>query len=97
MWRFPELLSDVHRDSALVGQMREKQERQLKQRIAVIDKAKSLGWIDPDVDSRSLSLIFWGTYIGLHLNFGSDLYVLEPEKVKSMFTKIMRSQRDRTD
>lgn len=94
MRHIAELMIDVRRDAAQSKTMREKQEHQLKQRIEVIDKAKGFGWIDPDVDARSLSLIFWGSFIGQHLNFGADLYDLEPEMVKLIFKKIMRDRRD---
>jgi len=97
MRHIAELLIDVRRDAAQSKAMREKQELQLKQRIEVIDKAKGFGWIDPDVDARSLSLIFWGSFIGQHLNFGSDLHVLEPEMMQKIFTKILRGRRAPTD
>jgi len=97
MRHMAELMVDVRRDTAQSKLMREKQERQLQQRIEVIDKAKGFGWIDADVDARSLSLTFWGSFIGQHLNFGSDLYDLEPELVKVIFTKILRGRREPMD
>jgi AcrR family transcriptional regulator len=96
MQQIAEVIIDARRDSVQSDELRKLQEIQLEQRIDVIEKAKSLGWIDTDFDSRTLSLIFWGSFIGLHLHFGSELYDLEAEDAKKIFTKILRGQRDQT-
>ena len=96
MQHIAELIIDARRDSVQSDELKRVQENQLARRIDVIEKAKGLGWIDADVDSRSVSLIFWGSFIGLHLHFGSELYDLDAEDAKKIFTKVLRGQRGQT-
>jgi hypothetical protein len=58
--------------------------------INIVQCAQDLGWIDLDVDARSLVSVFWSSSVGQFITSGSELLNLTPQENRDFIMRIVR-------
>ncbi len=86
------LLLDVWNDSASRARFRELLDIQFARWVALINDAKSLGWIREGVDAETLVSIFWAASIGQVITSGSGYVDIDPEVVGDFFVGLARDR-----
>jgi AcrR family transcriptional regulator len=84
------LLLDVWGDPASRRRFREQLDIQFARWVALVEDAKSLGWIYPDLDAQTLVGIFWAATIGQVVISGSAYVDIAPEVVGDFYVSLAR-------
>jgi AcrR family transcriptional regulator len=86
-WMIPKLLIDISSDAKTQREFSEKLEVQLERWINVIEGAKELDWIDPDVDTYALITSCWAGSVGQALFANSSKIYYTPETIQQFFQR----------
>jgi AcrR family transcriptional regulator len=84
------LLLDVWSDPASRTKFRELLDIQFARSVALVEDARALGWIKPDVDTQTLVGVFWAASIGQVITSGSAYVDIAPELVADFYVGIAR-------
>lgn len=84
------LLMDVWDDPASRVRFRELLDIQFARWVALVDDAKGLGWVNPDLDSQALVGVFWAASIGQVVTSGSAYVDIAPEVVGDFYVNLAR-------
>ncbi|MDE3065507.1 MAG: TetR/AcrR family transcriptional regulator [Acidobacteriota bacterium] len=85
------LLMDVWNDTASRVRFRELLDIQFARWVALVDDAKGLGWINPELDSQALVGIFWAASIGQVVTSGSAYVDIAPEVIGDFYVSLARA------
>jgi AcrR family transcriptional regulator len=88
-WKVPKLLIDIASDAKTQREFSEKLETQLERWINVIEQAKELDWIDPDVDTYALITSCWAGSVGQALFANSSKIYYTPESIQQFFMGVV--------
>jgi AcrR family transcriptional regulator len=86
-WKIPKLLIDIASDAKTQREFSEKLEVQLERWINVIERAKELDWIDPDVDTYALITSCWAGSVGQALFANSSKIYYTPDSIQKFFQR----------
>jgi AcrR family transcriptional regulator len=89
-WGIIELLHDIWGDPFVQSHFCELLDVQFQAWINIVRSAQGLGWIDLDVDAKSLVSVFWSSSVGQVITAGSSLLKLSPAETCSFIMRIMR-------
>jgi hypothetical protein len=92
-WGVVNLLHDVWSDPFSQRHFCDLLDIQFERWIAVIEGAQKLGWIDPQLDAKALTAIFWSASIGQVITSNSTFLDLSASNVRDFYLRIVR-QRD---
>jgi AcrR family transcriptional regulator len=84
-WKIPKLLIDISSDAKTQREFSEKLEVQLERWINVVERAKELEWIDPDVDTYALITSCWAGSVGQALFANSSKIYYTPDSIRQFF------------
>lgn len=84
-WDIIKLLLDVWADPRAKKKFLDDLDLQFDRWIKLIDSARVLGWIDPNVDAETLIATFWPATIGQVIIAGSTRINPSPEQVRDFF------------
>ena len=85
----PKLLIDISSDAKTQREFSEKLEVQLERWINVIEGAKELDWIDPDLDTYALITACWAGPVGQALFANSSKIFYTPESIQQFFAVVV--------
>lgn len=88
-WKIPKLLIDIASDAKTQREFSEKLEIQLERWINVVERAKELEWIDPDVDTYALITACWAGSVGQALFAHSSKMFYTPDSIRQFFATIV--------
>jgi AcrR family transcriptional regulator len=88
-WKIPKLLIDISSDIKTQREFSEKLEIQLERWINVVERAKQLDWIDPDVDTYALITACWAGSVGQALFANSSKIYYTPETIRQFFAGVV--------
>ena len=89
-WGIIELLHDIWGDPFVQSHFCELLDVQFQAWINIVQCAQDLGWIDLDVDARSLVSVFWYSSVGQFITSGSELLNLTPQENRDFIMRIVR-------
>jgi AcrR family transcriptional regulator len=87
-WKIPKLLIDISSDAKTQRDFSERLEIQVERWINVIEGAKELGWIDPDIDTYALITSCWAGSVGQAIFANSSKIYYTPETIRDFFVAI---------
>ena len=86
------LLLDVHSDSKSRELFRDRLDIQFARWVAVVNDAKELGWIAPDLDAQAMVAVFWSASIGQVITAGSKFVEISPQDISSFLMRMIRGE-----
>lgn len=89
-WGIIELLHDIWGDPFVQSHFCELLDVQFQAWINIVRSAQGLGWIDLDVDAKSLVSVFWSSSVGQFITSGSELLNLTPQENRDFIMRIVR-------
>jgi AcrR family transcriptional regulator len=92
-WRIPRLFLDIWADPKTQEEFTEGLERQFERWINVIEAGKSLGWVDPDVDTYALIVANWAASNGQAVFSKYSKVQYTPETIRDFFQEIAMKKR----
>ncbi|MCU1363466.1 MAG: hypothetical protein JWM55_1294 [Acidimicrobiaceae bacterium] len=92
-WRIPRLFLDIWADPTTQEEFTEGLERQFERWINVIEDGKSLGWVDPDVDTYALIVANWAASNGQAVFSKYSKVQYTPETIRDFFQEIAMKKR----
>ncbi len=92
-WKIPKLFIDIWSDPKTQEEFTEGLERQFERWINVIEGGKSLGWVDPDVDTYALIVANWGASNGQAVFASHSKIQYTPESIRDFFQEIAMKKR----
>lgn len=87
-WRVIKLLIDISEDPTMQREFWESLEAQFERWMALIDSAKPLGWIDPDIDTPALVTTCCAAPIGQALFSKSTKVHFTPESMRDFIINV---------
>jgi len=87
-WKITKLLIDIWLDEETQREFSAVLEVQFDRWINVIEAAKPLGWLDPDIDTYALITACWAASIGQSLFAGSAKICYTPQSIRDFFVSI---------
>jgi AcrR family transcriptional regulator len=87
-WKIPKLFVDIWADPKTQEEFSEGLERQFERWINVIEAGKSLGWVDPDVDTYALIVANWGASNGQAVFSPHSKIQYTPRSIRDFFEEI---------
>ena len=88
-WKIPKLLIDISSDAKTQREFSEGLEIQLERWINIVERAKELEWIDPDVDTYALITSCWAGSVGQALFANSSKIYYTPESIQKFFLSVV--------
>jgi AcrR family transcriptional regulator len=88
-WKIPKLLIDISSDAKTQREFSEGLEIQLERWINIVERAKELEWIDPDVDTYALITSCWAGSVGQALFANSSKVYYTPESIQKFFLSVV--------
>ena len=85
-----EVLQDIWGDPFVQSHFCELLDIQFQAWINIVESAQRLGWIEQDIDAKSLVSVFWSSSVGQVITAGSSLLKLSPAENCSFIMRIMR-------
>jgi AcrR family transcriptional regulator len=85
------LLLDVWSDERSRTRFRELLDIQFARWVALVEDAKSLGWVRQSLDAQTLVGIFWAASIGQVITSGSAYVDIAPEVVGDFYVSLARA------
>ena len=92
-WKIPKLFIDIWSDPKTQEEFSEGLERQFERWINLIEAGKSLGWVDPDVDTYALIVANWGASNGQAVFSSYSKIQYTPESIRDFFQEIAMKKR----
>jgi len=92
-WGLIQLLQDVWKDPFSQSHFRELLDIQFQRWIDVIADAQELGWIDREIDAKSMIAIFWSASVGQVITADSSVLDLSPQASRDFLMRIVRGSR----
>lgn len=89
-WGIIELLHDIWGDPFVQSHFCELLDVQFQAWMNIVRSAQGLGWIDLDVDAKSLVSVFWSSSVGQFITSGSELLNLTPQENRDFIMRIVR-------
>jgi AcrR family transcriptional regulator len=87
-WKISKLLIDIWLDEKTQLAFSERLEIQFDRWINVIEAAKPLGWIDPEIDTYALITTCWAASIGQSLFARTTKICYTPQSIRDFFISI---------
>jgi AcrR family transcriptional regulator len=92
-WRIPKLLMDIWADPGTQEAFSEGLDRQFERWINLIEAGKTLGWVDPDVDTYALIAANWGASNGQAVFSSNSRIHYTPESIRDFFQEAAMRKR----
>jgi hypothetical protein len=92
-WGIIKLLLDIWSDPFSQSHFCELLDIQFERWIAVIENAQERGWIDEDIDARSMVAVFWSASVGQVITSGSSVLEVSPQTTCDFLLRIVRGRR----
>jgi AcrR family transcriptional regulator len=92
-WKIPKLLIDIWADSATQEAFSEGLDRQFERWVSLIESGKTLGWVDPDVDTYALIAANWGASNGQAVFANNSRIHYTPESIRDFFQEVAMKKR----
>ena len=89
-WGIIKTLADIWSDPFSQRHFCDLLDIQFTRWIELTEGAQRLGWIDPELDARALTGIFWSASVGQVITSGSSFLDLSPEAARDFYVKIAR-------
>jgi hypothetical protein len=91
-WGLVNMLHDVWGDPFSQRHFCDLLDIQFERWIEVIEGTQRLGWIDPDLDAKALTAIFWAASIGQVIMSGSTVLDVPTQSVRDFYLWIVRGK-----
>ncbi len=91
-WGIINLLYDIWSDPFTQSHFSELLDIQFQRWIAVIDGAKTHGWIDEAINASALTAVFWSASVGQVITAGSTSLDLAPATIRDFFVTLVRKR-----
>jgi len=91
-WGIVKLLLDVWGDPFSRRHFSELLDIQFSRWVAIIENAKTLGWIDQSLDAKALTAVFWSASVGQVITAGSTFLDPSPQSVRDFLVKVVRGE-----
>ncbi|MFZ1062928.1 MAG: hypothetical protein WAN30_05590 [Acidimicrobiales bacterium] len=88
-WGIIELMHDIWGDPFVQSHFCELLDVQFGAWIDIVQGAQRLGWVDPDLDAKSLVSVFWSSTVGQFITSGSSLLNLSPQQNRDFVMRIL--------
>jgi len=88
-WGIIELLHDIWVDPFVQSHFCELLDVQFQAWINIVEGAQRLGWVDPELDAKSLVSVFWSSTVGQFITSGSALLNLTPQQNRDFVMRIL--------
>jgi len=88
-WGIIEVLHDIWGDPFVQTHFCELLDVQFQAWINIVEGAQRLGWIDADVNAKSLVSIFWSSTVGQFITSGSSLLNLSPQENRAFVMRLL--------
>jgi AcrR family transcriptional regulator len=92
-WKIPKLLIDIWADPATQEAFSEGLDRQFERWVALVESGKTLGWVDPDVDTYALIAANWGASNGQAVFANNSRIHYTPESIRDFFQEVAMKKR----
>lgn len=91
-WGLFRLLNDIWSDPFSQSHFCELLDLQFERWIAVIERAKDQGWLEPDLDVRALVTVLWSASVGQVITAGSKVVDLSPQENRDFLMTMFRGR-----
>jgi AcrR family transcriptional regulator len=92
-WGILNLLHDIWSDPFSQSHFCDLLDIQFDRWITVVRQAQDLGWIDEDIDAKSLTAVFWSASVGQVITAGSTTLNPSSEDVRDFYMRIVRGRK----
>jgi hypothetical protein len=92
-WGIFNLLHDIWLDPFSQSHFCDLLDIQFDRWITVVEQAQGLGWIDADMDAKSLTAVFWAASVGQVITAGSNILNPSSEDVRDFYMRIVRGRK----
>lgn len=89
-WGIIKLLLDAWSDPFTRRHFSELLDIQFSRWVEVIEGAQRLGWVDPSIDAKALTAVFWSASVGQVITADSAFLNPSPESVRDFYLKVVR-------